>query len=681
MPPKKRSRTCKDAGKPPTSSSIVAKTGSGNKGARVVAKGKLNILPDMPLDVLYEIFSHLDPPSVLNVSYTSRGLRSILITKNSRAVWRDCLASDADLPRKPDSLNEPQWIELAFGNTCTYCKTQCRSILWTFSVRVCRECAQERFIYENDVERVLHKPYKECLLHLQIYGVVDYTRVYKLDSIEATIESFRSIDATDAGAVKKFEAPFLDRVRQAQKYAETCDHWLHVILPRKRRLEQERMMKERLHQIECRLREHGFSEEIDYLHAVSSRLLEEHPLVRSFDELTESTWRTLIPPLTKLLRDMRASMLEKKRKNFLKDRMQVVISALKAYVSAHPVPTAIDDVDQIYPSALDIAAMPAIQRMMFTEIKSYVTDVEPDLKRLKEALAPDALDTLCDEWRAAKSLKLVALLPDNYRHHQDEDDDELYSLRFACVFFHCTVCGEPVNYPRVLAHACTRQARLGFRNLSGEESWLWQRLDALPWNHDGARIEWDARVARAAWRVIKSCGCDPRIVDQGDMDEEAAWLACLTCEGKHKGKEREVFDWRRAIMHHLGHINKGEDDPTWLHLRDDEDIQLAIQAEARCRQRDDIEARQVRQVPRYVCVLCRRLCSLNDVDDHLKSGHNKFTPEEGVDYRLDVDASMRGLCLPITIPRRVVDLTKGSGGSQRKGKGRARRKEVISIDD
>ena len=142
---------------------------------------------------------------------------------------------------------------------------------------------------------------------------------------------------------------------------------------------------------------------------------------------------------------------------------------------------------------------------------------------------------------------LPPLHPTVSDEEEDEEDDELYSLRFACVFFRCVSCNEPVNFPRVLAHSCAREARLGFRNLAGEEAWLWKRLDALPWNHDGARVEWDGQVARAAMAVIRACGCDPRIVDQGDMDEEAAWLACATCEGQTGGKEREVFGWRRAV--------------------------------------------------------------------------------------------------------------------------------------
>ncbi|KAL1728435.1 hypothetical protein EV714DRAFT_215176 [Schizophyllum commune] len=113
MPPKKRSRKY-PAQRQPTTAAVAPPT-----KARVVANGKLKLLVEMPLDILYEIFGHLDPQSLLHVSYTSKALRAILITRNSRSVWRKCISADPDFPPKPDNLNEPQWTEVLLGNTCS----------------------------------------------------------------------------------------------------------------------------------------------------------------------------------------------------------------------------------------------------------------------------------------------------------------------------------------------------------------------------------------------------------------------------------------------------------------------------------------------------------------------------------------------------------------------------------
>ncbi|KAI5834893.1 hypothetical protein K523DRAFT_368757 [Schizophyllum commune Tattone D] len=675
MPPKKRSRKY-PAQRQPTTTAVAPPT-----KARVVANGKLKLLVEMPLDILYEIFGHLDPQSLLHVSYTSKALRAILITRNSRSVWRKCISADADFPPKPDNLNEPQWTEVLLGNTCSYCNRPSSCALWPFSVRTCDRCLGQRFFDEASIIRATKEPVEQCRLHLHIHAYAHYRRVYNLTDVKAAIELFKGVDQADADAVKAVQSPLLERQMAAEMHARKCENYVNIVLPRRQREEERRFLKARLAQIEIHLRALGFSEEIDWIHSVQSKLLEDHPLIKSFDEITDSSWTQISRPLSKLLSDIRDDMLEKKRKKLLKDRMRIVIDALKAYVSSKPVPSAIDDADQVYPSALDIISLPSIRCMMFAEVKSYVTDVEPDLKRLKSSLSLDALDALCDEWRTLKGRELVAMLPDAYRHLEDEEDDELYSLRFACVFFRCAGCNEPVNFPRVLAHSCAREARLGFRNLAGEEAWLWKRLDALPWNHDGARVEWDGQVARAAMSVIRACGCDPRIVDQGDMDEEAAWLACASCEGQTGGKEREVFGWRRAIVHHLGHLNRGEDDPSWIHLLDEEDIRLAKRAEAHCRSRNDMEARTDAPLD-YACVHCRERMSLSVVKHHFLHMHNKSAPVEGDDYRLHVDASMRGLRLHFMIPRRGDKASKPTATKgKRKGKAKAQAAEVIEIED
>ncbi|KAL1744020.1 hypothetical protein HDZ31DRAFT_39627 [Schizophyllum fasciatum] len=679
MPPEKKSRL------------PAARPAEGNPPfptpSRVVVKGKLKLLLDMPLDVLYEIFSHLDPQSLLHVSYSSRALRSILTTKNSRAVWRSCIAADCDIPPKPEHMNEPQWSELLFGNTCSFCPLSSICALWVFSVRVCAGCLESKFLREATVRLVMNIPEREQLRGFWTLPSHQYApgrKVYRHEDVQALVEAYRSIGTSDSAALKKFQDAQLARQRLAFEHTTQCDHYVQRVLPQRKKEEEAKFLRERLLQIEMRMRELGFSEEIDFIHAANSPVIANHPLVKSFDEITSTSWGPIVRTLKKMLNDIRPSMLEKKRKSLLKDRMQAVITALKVYVLSKPVPTAIDDAEQVYPSALDIVSLPTVHKMIFAEVNSYVTDAEPDLQRLKEYLSPETLDSLCEEWRTLKGRELVAMLPKRYRHLEDEDEDELYSLRFACVFFRCTTCGEPVNFPRVLAHSCTREARLGFRNLFGEEAWLWQRLDALPWNNDGARIEWDPLIAKAAISVIKSCDCDPRIVDQGDMDDDAAWLVCGTCECTG-GNEREVFGWRRAIIHHLSHLNRGEDDPSWILLRDEEDIRLAKRAQEIWRDRDDIEAR-TDATSDHICVHCRERMSLSFVAHHFLNRHNKPKPLEGDDYRLHIDASMRGTRLRLLIPRRAQQATgSGTTGTQRKrkgsGKNQAKPAEIIIIDD
>ncbi|KAF8907254.1 hypothetical protein CPB84DRAFT_1768713 [Gymnopilus junonius] len=68
--------------------------------------------------VLLQIFSHLHPMDVLSLSRTTKALRSILLARHARRVWRSNLASVRALPACPPDLTEPEYASLAFDNWC-----------------------------------------------------------------------------------------------------------------------------------------------------------------------------------------------------------------------------------------------------------------------------------------------------------------------------------------------------------------------------------------------------------------------------------------------------------------------------------------------------------------------------------------------------------------------------------
>jgi len=120
-----------------------AKKGSGSaqakqssaKGSR--QKKSLSMLPTMPLDVLFEVkkscisgcrptlivyrmhqvFSHLTPKDIINLSRTSRVFRDTLMMRNATSVWK-AARERFGAPECPSNMNEPQWAVLLFGNLC-----------------------------------------------------------------------------------------------------------------------------------------------------------------------------------------------------------------------------------------------------------------------------------------------------------------------------------------------------------------------------------------------------------------------------------------------------------------------------------------------------------------------------------------------------------------------------------
>ena len=50
-------------------------------------KGRLKLMTEIPMDILLEIFSHLQPVDVLHLSRVSKRLRDLLTSSNIRYIW------------------------------------------------------------------------------------------------------------------------------------------------------------------------------------------------------------------------------------------------------------------------------------------------------------------------------------------------------------------------------------------------------------------------------------------------------------------------------------------------------------------------------------------------------------------------------------------------------------------
>jgi hypothetical protein len=112
-----------------------------NLPRRVGTKGKLARLVAMPLDILFEVCSHLHayvfhiltrldmshaqqilghllPIDILHLTRTSKEFRSVLLSKAAICIWRSALANVPDLPACPPEMSLPAWANLVFDTHC-----------------------------------------------------------------------------------------------------------------------------------------------------------------------------------------------------------------------------------------------------------------------------------------------------------------------------------------------------------------------------------------------------------------------------------------------------------------------------------------------------------------------------------------------------------------------------------
>ncbi|KAH6919201.1 hypothetical protein BKA70DRAFT_1249522 [Coprinopsis sp. MPI-PUGE-AT-0042] len=126
--------------------------------------GGLAMLPDMPLDVLHEIFGHLEPYDLLRLSRTTRTLRAVLLGRRSRDIWKSSferMTEREGYPPCPDDMCEPAYANLMFSYHCHECNHEPDSygpILFMFMearTQLCSGCAGTKFIFKYTLHALL----------------------------------------------------------------------------------------------------------------------------------------------------------------------------------------------------------------------------------------------------------------------------------------------------------------------------------------------------------------------------------------------------------------------------------------------------------------------------------------------------------------------------------------------
>jgi len=112
---------------------------------RLVLKSTVRATPppllDIPLDIVFEIFSLVQPIDLLQLARTNKTLRRYLMNRSSAPIWAASRQQVEGLPSCPKHLSYPQYVNLAFDHHCQTClEPQAKDVIWTFWARHCQNC-------------------------------------------------------------------------------------------------------------------------------------------------------------------------------------------------------------------------------------------------------------------------------------------------------------------------------------------------------------------------------------------------------------------------------------------------------------------------------------------------------------------------------------------------------------
>ncbi|KAI0632586.1 hypothetical protein C8Q77DRAFT_1058614 [Trametes polyzona] len=135
------------------------------------ARKSLKDLPNMPLDIIIEIFCMLTPRDLLSLYRTTKAFRALLTNPQSVAIWR---AARYSMPRVfdcPMDVSEPFWANLMYGESkCGVCGAfaNVKRIFVEFRSRLCASCML-RFCFTPPKSKKEPWPYDPAAVNLVPY--------------------------------------------------------------------------------------------------------------------------------------------------------------------------------------------------------------------------------------------------------------------------------------------------------------------------------------------------------------------------------------------------------------------------------------------------------------------------------------------------------------------------------
>ncbi|KAJ3556130.1 hypothetical protein NM688_g2194 [Phlebia brevispora] len=598
----------------------VAKNTQGRQTPREVQapkrrqlRGRLKNFSSMPLDIVEEIFSHLEPLDFLMLMRTCKTLRRMISDRGNSRMWVKARANVPDLPPCPEHLSEPEYASFMFERHCMSCtKKPATHPFVDMTARYCKQCVDSKFtetvpyefppmILDALAELV---PYKQRWQREPLYHFPDLDRIHMaLAGIEGNLD-----------AQEDLVTRLKERRSSMKKYEPLLREWLW-----KRRVEHEKnlevMRQARVAEITSRLQALGYGDVLDdepYLPRDSWRKLAG---VNIAEELTERSWDKLKPGLMEAMAHIRERSEWRRARNLVQPRCKLFLEAYDKYLSdargMHP--------QRFYPTAADILLHPQVRKIMLDENQDVSVE---DLI--------DQFPSLVQDWITSVGVSLLQTAAKDIGNLEPCDKP----LEMAHMVFTCKECqnsaGIPplLHYPALLWHPCCHEQ---LRRMVQDDI-LARRGHSDPYTHvltqtpeygthPLLKSAWSASVlafdkprSDAIQAILRACGRNPMQHTRQHLNDLDELFRCQKCLDE-RSPLHMVMDWRAMLNHHesLAHAADG---PRQLQC-------FKLTPEAR---RDVNEQHQKDLLDEYwKCPLCDVICSeyftFEGIARHLNNVH------------------------------------------------------------
>ncbi|KAF8996628.1 hypothetical protein BDQ17DRAFT_1329850 [Cyathus striatus] len=320
--------------------------------------GALKQLPEMPLDILLEIFGQLDPLDLVRLTRTTKTLRRVLLERSAVGVWKQARGNLVNFPKCPKDMSEQ-----AFA--CLILESHCQ--------RLCTKCIMEDSEF-TDLGQLNGRLTK---------------KIYDKNYLKANNELKETMDNKKWLKWVRMESRGITRIRE---HARTCDYWLQSRAEDRTTMLEE-IRKNRTEEIIKRLSKMGWTEVIENI--PHDNRIQNHPLVAQKKELTERIWKNITPKLIEFLEEQKGIFERRRERERLEARVPLLLKFHEKYSESKPI-------NAIIPPPSELYFFEPIHNLIMNTPTAGVELTIGDLENVAEGL-----DDFGVEWKREIELQLL----------------------------------------------------------------------------------------------------------------------------------------------------------------------------------------------------------------------------------------------------------------------------------
>ncbi|KAF5311354.1 hypothetical protein D9611_012643 [Ephemerocybe angulata] len=507
----------------------------------------LSLLPEMPLDVLLEIFSHLDPKDLLNMSRANKDFRRALLKPSMMHVLWRAKRVEKGAPEPPAGFSEAKWVAFLFNSFCYSCATPNVRTDFFLLKRLCIACKKSEYVSDENFSG-FYPNLDSSILNFVPYtfyppttskeeGDYGYHWSGDIDALCRVWTQYEPhVTAGLAGAQEAWEAHLNEqtaKIEQMQEAAILYKDWADAYEDQK--LNDKNSIKEaRINLVRQCFYELGY-EQPDIEEVVNWDTPE---LKNSTAKITDRIWRNLrakLEPQVVSAMEARlyADTLDTK---FL--RMAFLMESWNAWLATLNVPK----LELLkYPQERDLWYLPAVFAVLDAP-EDAILDFQPVI---------NDFPNIAEAFIFTKREEMRRLVPIANLSGRTVDPLELATSVFSLPETLPPYPAQTLTYPPVA---------IGWKILSVCHLFAYEEeAERMGFNIEmPVYYDFDERLSRVAAYLVAQVGLDPHVATAANMDDLRERFICRLCAQQHSQYGRcrisvPALTWRAAVEHSRTH--------------------------------------------------------------------------------------------------------------------------------